>query len=222
MLPNSRRAIAVLICALFLGFFAFAAKEFVAPRAYPAKTYPARDEHLAEGVTIAADPYDTGDKAAIFSVRFSKEGFLPINLIVTNDNDQPIALTDMQVQLVTADKTKISPANDGDIRRRFSRTPRGGQAPGRGPLPIPLPGSGKPKSGERDAAQQFNQASFMAKAVEPHATQAGFLFFDIEGISHPLAGAHLYVTGVTNSQGSELMYFDIPLDKYLNHPAPGK
>ncbi len=222
MQPKLRRAVAVLICAMFFAIFVFAAKEFVAPRAYPAKTYAARDEHPDENVTIAADPYDTGDKAAIFSVPFSKAGFLPINLIVTNDGDQPVALTGLKVQLVTANRTKIFPATEGDIRRRFTRTPRGGQVPGRGPLPIPLPGSGKPKSAERNAAQEFNQASFMAKAVEPHATQAGFLFFDVEGLSQPLAGAHLYVMGVSTSSGNELMYFDIPLEKYLSPRPAGK
>jgi hypothetical protein len=51
--------------------------------------------------------------------------------------------------------------------------------------------------------------------VEPHATQAGFLFFDVEGISEALAGAHLYLTGLRNSEGGELMFFDIPLDNYV-------
>ena len=178
MLPRLRWAVAVVVCAVLMGIFALAAKDFVAPRAFHAKTYPARDEHADENLTIAADPYDMADKAAIFTVHFSGEGFLPINLIVTNDGDQPIALTGMKIQLVTADRTKISPATEGDIRRRFTRTPSGGRVPGRGPLPIPLPG-GKPKSGGNDAAREFNQASFMAKAVEPHSTQAGFLFFDV-------------------------------------------
>jgi hypothetical protein len=30
-----------------------------------------------------------------------------------------------------------------------------------------------------------------------------------------MAGAHLYVTGVRDGGGNELMFFDIPLDKYL-------
>ncbi len=55
-----------------------------------------------------------------------------------------------------------------------------------------------------------------AEAVEPHSTRAGFLFFDIANIQQPfLAGAHLYVTGVRDGNGQELMFFDIPLDKYL-------
>ena len=59
----------------------------------------------------------------------------------------------------------------------------------------------------------------MAKAVEPHSTQVGFLFFDVSGISVPLAGAHFYLTGVRDARGNELMYFEVPLEKYLSAPA---
>ena len=55
-----------------------------------------------------------------------------------------------------------------------------------------------------------------ARAVEPHGTQAGFLFFDIEGVRQPLEGAHLYITGVRDANGTDLMFFDVPLEKYLS------
>lgn len=218
MLPNLRRPASLIVCALLLAVFALAAKEFVPPRVGHAKTYPARDEHRNEGVTIAADPYDTADKASIFTIRFLEGGFLPINLVISNDNDQPVALTDLKVQLVTADRTKINPATSADIQRRFAHSSHNSQAP-RPRLPLPLPPSA-PKVAGRDAMKEFDQASFMAKAVEPHANQAGFMFFDVEGLSHPLAGAHLYVSGVKDSKGNELIYFDIPLDKYVTNQPP--
>ena len=34
----------------------------------------------------------------------------------------------------------------------------------------------------------------------------------------PLAGAHFYLTGVRDAKGNELMYFEIPLEKYLSAP----
>jgi hypothetical protein len=34
-----------------------------------------------------------------------------------------------------------------------------------------------------------------------------------------MAGAHVYVTGLHDSKGNELMYFEIPLEKYLSAPA---
>ncbi len=197
--------------------FALAAKEYVAPRPNPANTYPAHDEHPTEGVAIAADPYDLAEKAAIFTIPFNDAGFLPIFVVISNDNDQPVSLTNMQVELVTANKSKISPAIADDIQRRFRRGgPRTGEPP-RPRLPLPVPTTPKPpKSQSRDAADEFNQSRFVARAVEPHANQAGFLFFDVDGISRPLAGAHLYVSGVRDAKGQELMFFDIPLDNYVN------
>ena len=65
--------------------------------------------------------------------------------------------------------------------------------------------------------EEIRDSRFAAQAVEPHATRAGFVFFDIQDIDEPLAGAHLYISGLRNSQGQELIFFDIPLDLYLEH-----
>jgi hypothetical protein len=203
--------VSVLLCAL-----AFAAKEYTAPKAYPAKTYPARDAHDNEKVTIAADPYDMPDKAStIFNLDYRDKGLLPVYLIITNDGDQPIALTDMKVQLVTADRSKISAADADDLYRKFARVKRRGDEPRINPLPLPRRGSeaGIPKEG----LSELQNAPFVAKAVEPHSTQAGFVFFDVGGISQPLAGAHLYVMKVLDANGQELMFFDIPMEKYLSY-----
>jgi hypothetical protein len=61
---------------------------------------------------------------------------------------------------------------------------------------------------------------FSAKAVAPHENQAGFFFFDVSEISQPLAGARLYLNGITNNDGQELMYFEIPMEKYLGYAPP--
>jgi hypothetical protein len=66
---------------------------------------------------------------------------------------------------------------------------------------------------------EIESSQFEARAVEPHGSQSGFLFFDIGGISSPLAGGNLDVTGVADAKGNELLYFEIALDKYLNPPA---
>ena len=85
--------------------------------------------------------------------------------------------------------------------------------------PIPFP-TKKVKGGlSKQAIEEIQNAQFEAKAVEPHSSQSGFLFFDVSGISVPLAGANFYLTGVRDSKGSELMYFEIPLEKYLSAPG---
>jgi hypothetical protein len=192
-----------------------AAKEFVMPKARPARTYPAHDEHPNEVVTVALDPYDMADKASIFTVHYRELGFLPIFMVVTNDGDQPVELAGMKAEFVTVDRTKLSPVGEDDIARRLSRP----SANTTNRLPLPFP-TKKVKGGlSKEAIEEIQTAMFGAKAVEPHTTQAGFLFFDVSGISTPLAGAHFYLTGVRDGKGNELMYFEVPLEKYLTAPV---
>jgi len=185
------------------------------PEAQPAKTYPAHDEHSKELVTVALDPYDMADKARIFSVNYHDLGFVPIFMVVTNDGDQPLELSAMKPELVTVNRNKLSPSGPEDIERRLSR-PNASNS--RYPVPIPIP-TKKVKGGlSKEARQEIENAVFAAKAVEPHATQSGFLFFDVSGITAPLAGAHFYLTGVRDAKGHEVMFFEIPLESYLSAP----
>lgn len=203
-----------ILAAIGLSVFCLGAKQFVMPVAQPAKSYPARDEHNDEAVTLALDPYDMADKANIFSVRYNQLGMLPILLVVTNDGDQPVLLAGMKAELVTVDRAKLSPVTPDDIERRLSHP---SASANRYPLPFPTK---RAKGGvSQEAREEIENAQFGAKAVEPHSTQAGFLFFDVQGVATPLAGAHFYLTGVKNAQGHELMYFEVPLEKYLSAPA---
>jgi hypothetical protein len=191
-----------------------AAKEFVMPQARPAKTYPAHDEHPLENVAVGVDPYDLAEKTTIFSVRYSEIGFMPIFVVVTNDGSQPVELSGMKAQLVTVNRAKLAPANEDDIARRLTRP-----SANTNKYPIPFP-TKKVKGGlSKQALEEIQNSQFVAKAVEPHSTQSGFLFFDVSDQSTPLAGAHFYLTGVRDAKGNELMYFEIPLEKYLSAPT---
>jgi hypothetical protein len=204
-----RRLVRTVVISFAVVAFALhlSAKDFVKPAARAAKTYPAHDDHTADKVAIAADPYDTPDKAKIFSINFHEHGLLPIFFIVTNDGDQPLSIANMQVTLTTANRSKLTPIASEDIFRRLSN-PHQTQ-----PIPIPIPQK-KVKGGlsqkERD---EIDTSQFAAKAVEPHTTQSGFLFFDVEDVNAPLEGSRLFVTGVNDAKGTELMYFEIPLQK---------
>jgi hypothetical protein len=186
-----------------------AAKDFVKPAAQPAKTYPAHDDHTDEKVTIAADPYDTADKAKIFSVNFHEHGLLPIFFIVTNDGGQPISIAGMQVTLTTANRSKLTPISTEDMYRRLSNPRTNTNAP----LPFPIPQKKVKGTISQKEKDEIESSQFAAKAVEPRTTQSGFLFFDVEDIDAPLAGAHIYVTGINDAKGTELMYFEIPMGK---------
>ncbi len=210
--------IALLLCA----FAAFAAKEFIMPAIQPAKTYPAHDNHPMEKISIAADPYDLADKASIFNEKYAEKGYMPILVVITNDGDQPVALNNLKVELITKRRDKIPAATEDDLYRRFSKVKHRGDEPSRNPLPIPLPGK-KPQVGvSKKGRDEIDAAMFSAKAVAPQENQAGFFFFDVSGVSQPLAGARLFISGITNNEGQELMYFEIPMEKYLSYtPSQG-
>jgi len=211
-------AVAMLSALLFCTIAA-TAKEFSMPNAQPARTYPAHDEHPMEKVTVAVDPYDVEYKANIFTVNYRNYGFLPVFFVVTNDSDQPVALAGMNAQLNTVNRAKLLPLTPEDLIRRMSRP---SQSTSPRPLPLPLPRE-KIKGGlKQKTMDEIERSQFAAKAVEPHSTARGFLFFDIAGISNPLAGAHFYLTGVRDSNNNELMYFEIPLEKYLSAPETKK
>ena len=213
MQPNWK-IVALVVAAVLLPVAAWAGKDFVMPKADPAKTYPAHDEHSDERVTVALDPYDMADKAVVFKTKYKDIGMLPIMLIITNDGDQPVSLANMKAQLVTVDRSKLSPATEDDIYRRLAKP-----SANTNPSPLPFP-TKKVKGGvSKEAADEITNAPFRAKAVEPHNTQSGFLFFDVSGISTPLAGAQFYLTGVYDAKGNQLMYFEVPLEKYLSAPA---
>jgi hypothetical protein len=209
-----RLPFAVLIFSLS-AVLSYAGKEFSMPKTQPAAAYPAHDYHSAEKATVAVDPYNTAAKCKIFAVPYRDLGLLPVMLVVTNDSDAPIALTDIKAQLVAGDGTKLSPATEDDVYRRISHPNASGSR-----LPLPFP-TGRVKGGVNTKEwNEIQSAQFKAKAVEPRSSQSGFLFFDISDISDPLPGAHFYLTGVKDGSGNELMYFEVPLDKYLQTNKP--
>jgi hypothetical protein len=188
-------------------------KVFIKPVAEPAKSYPAHDNHTDEKVAIAADPYDTPEKAKIFSINFAQHGFLPVFLVVTNDGDQPVSIANMQITLIKPDRAKLTPVSPDDIYRRLVN-PQGETRPSS----IPIPHKNVKGAITQEERDEIENSQFAARAVEPHASQSGFLFFDVEGVSALLAGSSLEITGVDNANGNELMFFEIPMDNYL-HPS---
>ncbi len=205
-------AASVALAGLLIPLFA-KSKTFVKPVAEPAKTYPAHDNHTDEKVAIAADPYDTEQKAKIFTINFAEHGFLPVFFVVTNDGDQPVSIANMQVTLVKPDRAKLTPVSPDDIYRRLAN-PQGQTRPSA----IPIPHKNVKGAVTQEQRDEIEMSQFEARAVEPHSSQSGFLFFDVAGVSAPLAGSSMEITGVDNANGNELMFFEISMDSYL-HPS---
>lgn len=207
----SRRLLHTFVAGLIVAVSSVAvwgAKEYVPPRAENANTYPAKDAHANEKVTAAIELYNTAPKDQIFITPYNQEGILPVFLVISNDGDQPIALTGMRVELVTAGHSKLGSLDTDDVFRRVAHISGDtNPQPRLGPLTL----SGNKNKKAQKEYSEILAARFAAEAVEPHTTKSGFLFFDVAGVNQPVEGAHIYLTGINDSAGNELLYFDIPI-----------
>jgi hypothetical protein len=189
------------------------ANNHTSPPVQPATTYPAVEVHSDEHVAIAVEPYDTKEKESIFRVDYLGHGVMPVRLIVTNNGDKPISLKDARILFYTPGGDRIQAAEPEDVERLMTRSEREGK---KIPMPGPFPSiKMKPKASNKEIEQDFDQFEFQALVVEPHTTRAGFLFYDVSQLNHPLEGAKLHLHKLRNAAGEELFYFEIPFDTYL-------
>jgi len=201
-----------LIAAVLLPLTIFAA-DHTPPAVQPATDFAAVEVHEDDHLAIAAEPYDTRDKMDLFRVDYVSHGVLPVRLIVTNNSDHPISLRDARIIFITAQGDRIQAAEPDEVERLMTlKEKQGAKIPLPGPLP---PIHRKPKASNKDIEQDFDTFEFQALVVEAHTTRAGFLFYDVGGLTHPLKGALLNLHQIKNAQGKELFYFEIPFDKYL-------
>jgi len=195
------------------------ASDHTPPPVQPATSFAAVEVHDKEKVAIAAEPYDTKERESIFRVDYLAHGVMPVRLIVTNNGDRPISLRDARILFLTAAGDKIQAAEPEDVERLMTRKEReGGKIPMPGPIPaIKL----KPKASNQEIEEDFNTFEYQALVVEPHSTQAGFLFYDVSELNHPLEGARLHLHKLRDADGQELFYFEIPFDTYLKSKSKG-
>lgn len=179
------------------------------PPVQPATSFAAAEVHEDEKVAIAVEPYDTREKEAIFRGDYLSHGVMPIRVIITNYGDRPIRLLEARITFLTAAGVTIEVAEPADVERLMTRKERQG---GETPLPNLKP---MPKAGRREIDADFDTFEFRALVVEPHTTRAGFLFYDVSGLDHPLEGAKLHLRTLRDADGTELFDFEIPFDKYL-------
>ena len=183
------------------------------PPVQPATAFAAVEAHDDEKVAIAAEPYDTREKEAIFRVDYLSHGVMPVRLIVTNNGSRPISLRDARILFLTAAGDKIQAAEPEDVERLMTRKEREGK---KIPMPGPIPSIKlKPKASNKEVEEDFNTFEYGALVVEPHSTRAGFLFYDVSELDKPLKGAKLHLHKLRDADGNELFYFEIPFDNYL-------
>jgi len=191
-------------------------KGFNPPPASHAATYPMHETHDDEKVSIAIDPYDTPDKAALFKVKYREYGLIPVRVIISNDGDKPLMLDNIKIEWVTGQRTKLDAATKENIYRRISSPSKAASRP---TVRIPIPGPRKqPTSISREAMDEIGSALFVPVPVTPHSTNSGFVFFDAIDVENPEAGAHVSISGI-RAGSKEIFYFDIPL-KSSNQDIP--
>jgi hypothetical protein len=197
---------------IWLALPAFAS-DHTPPPVQPAASFAAVEVHEDEKVAIAAEPYDTKEKESIFRVDYLSHGVMPVRLIVTNLGDRPISLRDARILFQTPAGDRIQAAEPEDVERLMTRKEREGK---KLPMPGPIPSiKMKPKASDKEIEQDFDTFEYQALVVEPHTTRAGFLFYDVSQLDHPLKGAKLHLHKLRDADGKELFYFEIPFDKYL-------
>jgi hypothetical protein len=178
------------------------AADHVAPPAAKATDYACHETHPAEHLTIAADVFGTREKNSFFRVDYPHAGFLPIRMIVTNDGDRPVNLSDARIYFIPASGERVKAAAPADVARRVDRL-RDVQ-------------KGIFSHGhvyDKEIQADFDNFEYGSLVVEAHTTRAGFLFYDVDGLDAPLSNAKLYLRSVKNADGAELFYFEVPLDK---------
>ncbi len=107
------------ILALTFSLPAFAKKE--APPALAATAYVAHETHEKEHVTIAAEPFDTRQKAEFFRLDYNGHSIVPIRIVIAKDSDAALDLYQVRMQFIAADGTKIPAATPEELNRRLFR-----------------------------------------------------------------------------------------------------
>ena len=200
---------------LFVAFaIPAAASDHTPPPVEPATSFAAVEVHPQEHVAIAVEPYDTKEKESIFRFDYLKHGVMPVRLIITNLGDRPISLRDARILFETSTGQRVQAAEPEDVERLLA--PAGEPGGDKLPLPSPIPGIHlKHKNKYKDIEEDFDTFEYQALVVEPHTTRAGFLFYVLTGLDHPLKGADMYLHELRNADGQQLFPFQIPFSKYL-------
>ncbi|MEO6909389.1 MAG: hypothetical protein ABI158_00500, partial [Edaphobacter sp.] len=161
-----------------------------APPVKPANQYAAFEAHPNEHVTIAADPCIDPAQCNFFRLPYIEHGFIPVRVVITNDGDVPLTLTDVRIQFISAANDKIPAADLDEINRRlFNLKKSMGR---RLPLPIPITIHSAPV--DKKITEDDNDFGFRSTTINAHSTLGGYLFYDVRGLDDPpLKGAQLYV-----------------------------
>src|ERR1700722_15851581 len=159
----------------------------------PAAQYPMHVTH--DSVTIAAEPGDTKDTRPDTRLDYFGHGLLPIRVTVPKDTPEPVTLDDARIHFIAADDTTVPAATADDMERRFFtvKSATGTKLP----LDLPIPITVGKKDFQKKIQQDDDDFGFKTTTIAPHATVAGYLYYDTTDLpSPPLAKAYLQLRRV--------------------------
>jgi hypothetical protein len=186
----------------------------------PASTYACNDTH--QRVTIAAEPGDVKETRPNTRLDYYSHSLLPIRVIVTNDTDKPVTLDDARIHFITATNAVIPAATLDDLQRRMFtlKGATGKKVPL--PLPIPIPVTTGKKNVDKKILDDDTDFGFQTTTVPPHATVAGYLYYDMQDVDQPmLNNATLELRKVRFQDNADYIdSFEIPLHPGVNTAAP--
>ncbi|MEG9438107.1 hypothetical protein JAO29_18320 [Edaphobacter sp. HDX4] len=185
-----------------------------APPPEPANQYPVFETHPQEHVTVAIDPCTEPQNCDFFRLPYIRHSLIPVRVIVTNDSDAPLDLSEARMQFITANRDKYPAATLDDINRRLFSTK---DAVGRKVPIIPIPISRHAPPIDKKITQDDEDFGFKTTTVTAHSTVAGYLFYDVKDLDDPpLKGAEIYIKMIHTSGGKELFAFSLPFNKWLS------
>lgn len=174
----------------------------------PASSYTTRQTNGK--VTVTAVPYTSDEQA---SAPFGKHnpyqyGILPVLVIIQNNMDEPLRMTGIQTEFITARGQHLDAIPPQELASTIAKHPRDGASiPGQGGprLPVRLP---KKKNPLADSV--FEARAFRAQMLPPHESAYGFFYFQ----ARLTPGAHFFLSGLQAARSGEgIIYFEFPLDE---------
>jgi hypothetical protein len=182
----------------------------------PRKSYSA--SLTSEGVTIAVEPLFTDALAAqVFDKNdMITRGIMPMAVLIFNDNDFPIEVDGMSIELIHKDQhIRTMPPNEV-VYRLFRKDKTWTNQP--------MPKLSRTDLNQ-DALEDFDNKFLMKKTVTSHSNEAGFLFFhlpDSEVSADYLSQSLVYIPKIyRRDNGSRLIYFEIDIAPAIKATSPG-
>jgi hypothetical protein len=169
----------------------------------------------SENVTIAVEPLFSDALAAqVFDKKdMVTRGIMPLVVVIFNDNDFPIEIDGLSIELIYEDRHLHTLSLDETLARLYKNEKSWGNQQ--------LPRISKTKLNE-DAVADFESKFLYNKVVAPHDNGGGFLYMPAFALGNPaeyLSKSRIYIPNVFRRDNrSRMIFFEIDLNVAMKIP----